>query len=59
MFRINRVAPPTVSDPAERKRYSDDANRMMAEEEQKIYSAALRASAKVEVKTAAVEKTAP
>lgn len=56
MFRINRVAPPAVSDPAERKRYSDDANRMMAEEEQKIYQAALRASAKVDVRSAAVEK---
>lgn len=56
MFRINRVAPPTVSDPAERKRYSDDANRMMAEEEQKIYLAALRASAKVDIKQALVDK---
>lgn len=59
MFRINRVAPPTVSDPAERKRYSDDANRMMAEEEQKIYQAALRASAKVDIRAAAVEKKQP
>lgn len=59
MFRINRVAPPAVSDPAERKRYSDDANRMMAEEEQKIYLAALRASAKVDIRSAVVEKKAP
>jgi peptidyl-prolyl cis-trans isomerase D len=59
MFRINRVAPPVVSDPAERKRYSDDANRMMAEEEQKIYLAALRASAKVDIRSAVVEKKAP
>ncbi len=58
MFRINRVAPPAVSDPVERKRYSDDANRMMAEEEQKIYLAALRASAKVDIRSAAVEKPA-
>lgn len=56
MFRINRVAPPPVSDPAERKRYSDDANRMMAEEEQKIYQAALRASVKVDIRSAAVSK---
>ena len=59
MFRINRVAPPAVSDPAERKRYSEDANRMMAEEEQKIYLAALRASAKVDIRATAVEKKAP
>jgi len=56
MFRINRVGPPPVSDPAERKRYSDDANRMMAEEEQKVWLAALRASVKVDIKQALVEK---
>lgn len=58
MFRINRVAPPNVSDPAERKRYSDDANQMMAEEEQKVFLSALRASAKVDIKQALVDKPA-
>jgi peptidyl-prolyl cis-trans isomerase D len=56
MFRINRVAPPNVSDPTERKRYSEDANQMMAEEEQKVFLSALRASAKVDVKQALVDK---
>jgi peptidyl-prolyl cis-trans isomerase D len=58
MFRINRVAPPNVSDPTERKRYSEDANQMMAEEEQKVFLSALRASAKVDVKQALVDKPA-
>lgn len=56
MFRINRVGPPVVSDPTERKRYADDANRMMAEEEQKIWFAALRASVKVDIRQDLIEK---
>jgi peptidyl-prolyl cis-trans isomerase D len=59
MFRINRVGPPAVSDPAERKRYSTDATRMMGEEEQKVWLAALRASAKVDIKQSLVDKKDP